>query len=923
MKTSTDAIHAVEFLRWLFSDQPNGFIYILRSRPSSDPVEARQGKPDLNPAAFSSPEKVDSQWWEEQGQNWSMMFSTATIAERDLKNQGSNTVSIPALWCDIDGCKQVGIPADEFYNDLHNSEETSAWVRSSERGLQIYFKLKEVYEAEGEKEKFAEELAGVLYDMALYYGGDCNVVRLGGLMRLPGSLNIKPEYKGNYFMAQTLTTNDRTFSLQELKERFHTDPDVVPRIVGYACIRALNNVWKEHERHEIMLRFIGSVRKNGINKEACRRLCREIQKFFQDEDRSGDVDSTYENPFADIMTLHTDYQSIAEDVEKAIKFWTDLKKIYCKKCGFEFHPENVDPLQQVVNEDADFIERGDETWFHGRENDEIFSNFVIRLKGRIIKSDTGASAWLAEIHTSGEPPTLIEISTADHSQWQRFLLKPDMPVGLAIQEPKMWARYIAYLHKNCPDMVIKETQYYGWLNVNEPNPTLVLPKIEHGEYIWTGQEDTAASSTILTQKIGKDEITEYLQQFIEYYKDYHEPKFIWPALGWFAACSVKGLIHPQLDGFPILVINGLHGSGKSYLVEEILAVHYGSQNIMSFLGSTNFAFRTKLGSNNICPLVVGEFRTEAKNDRERTKVNELLDLIRASYDRYEVGRGQPSSKTLLKIELEAPWCLVGEHQFQDPAAIERCIILTFDRKQVNEFKALSQEDKKILLHKHRWLQNHKHRGWLGSILIQWAGTHTLDVQQITEKAKTLVDNTCPSPLDRKRKGCAAAVTGLIMLARIYKEHDLEFPLSKSDMLEILYSADATLQADHDHDTTALRYLFEVTDGIIVDAHRIGRPHEGSLYVYDLDNEQYIYMDMTRWFRLIRPLISSSDAATLTDKNAFGTLVRNHQRQANSPFVEFLDNHPILGNCVKLDLARVRAFGVNITQWKGINGYQDA
>jgi hypothetical protein len=287
-----------------------------------------------------------------------------------------------------------------------------------------------------------------------------------------------------------------------------------------------------------------------------------------------------------------------------------------------------------------------------------------------------------------------------------------------------------------------------------------------------------------------------------------------------------------------------------------------------------------------------------------------------------VGRGQPSSKSLLKIDLEAPWCLVGEHQFQDPAAIERCIILTFDRKRVNEFKVMPPDEKKKMLQKHRWLQSYKHRGWLGAILVQWAKEHPLDVLQIANNAKETVDNTCPSPLDRKRKGCAAAVTGLIILARIYREYGLEFPLSKSETLKILYEADATLQADHDHDTSTLRYLFEVTDSVIIDAHRTSRPHEGSLYVYDLDDARYIYVDITRWFRLIRPLISSSDAATLTDKNAFLTLIKNHQRQENSPFVEFLSDHPMLGNCVKLDLERVRAFGVNVAQWKGIHEYQD-
>jgi hypothetical protein len=42
----------------------------------------------------------------------------------------------------------------------------------------------------------------------------------------------------------------------------------------------------------------------------------------------------------------------------------------------------------------------------------------------------------------------------------------------------------------------------------------------------------------------------------------------------------------------------------------------------------------------------------------------------------------------------------------------------------------------------------------------------------------------------------------------------------------------------------------------------------------------------------------------------------------SPFIEFMKDHPVLGNCVKIDLERVKAFGVNTAQWKGIDGYQE-
>ena len=68
MKTTTDVTQAVEFLRWMFGDKPNGYIYIFRSKPSSDPVIARQkdeeGQPkqETDGVAFSAPERVDTEW---------------------------------------------------------------------------------------------------------------------------------------------------------------------------------------------------------------------------------------------------------------------------------------------------------------------------------------------------------------------------------------------------------------------------------------------------------------------------------------------------------------------------------------------------------------------------------------------------------------------------------------------------------------------------------------------------------------------------------------------------------------------------------------------------------------------------------------------------------------------------------------------
>ena len=282
MKTTTDVDHAVEFLNWFFGEEPDGYIYILRQRPSANPVEARQGKFDLAPATFSRPEKVDTAWWREQGHLWSQVFSTAAVRTRENGNQKTNCVSVPCVWVDIDGCKKLGIPGDEFYQELRATEEVSAWTTSSANGIQGFFKLSKPLVVDGNPDIFVEEMAGLLWDIMYYFGGDPKVVRLGNNMRLPGSLNVKPEYDTHY-MAQAKLF-DHTYSLKSLADRFPTDPDTVPLLVSYAINRALGDVYEQGSRHEVMLQLCGSVRKGGLNKESCINLMRKVCRWFGDSD---------------------------------------------------------------------------------------------------------------------------------------------------------------------------------------------------------------------------------------------------------------------------------------------------------------------------------------------------------------------------------------------------------------------------------------------------------------------------------------------------------------------------------------------------------------------------------------------------------------------------------------------------------------
>lgn len=910
MASETDVNQAVDWLTWLFGRNPKDHIYILRSRPSTDPVKAKQEKLDLKPVHFSEPESLNTTWWEAQSHLWSQYFCVASLHSRDQNNELSNCVNLPAMWLDIDGCKELGIPGEEFLTELRN-EDVSAWVRSSQNGIQGYFKLDEPYQANGNAEAFAEDVAGLLFDICYYYGGDWRVVTLNRLMRLPGSLNLKREYNDRFMASAQMYNN--TYTLSDLKKRFKPDPTLVPRLVSYACQRALIDIWREGERHEIMLRFIGSVRKNGIDKDSCKTLCTEVQGYFADgEDRTADIDSTYDKPLDSIMTLWQDYKEIAAPVDAAIKFWATLKVRYCKKRGFEFFPENVDPTKPPQTEGV-FYEQGLETWYDGREAPERFSNFIIRLKGKLIKANTLTSVWLAEIMKEGDSPTLVEIPAERHNNWGKFATIPGLPSGMSVFNSVMWAQYVAYLDASCPKTTMVESTFYGLLDVDKP--TLLLPNVPHPTHMWSGGEDTAISGAF-TRELDKSEIGEYLKTFVEYYSGYHEPRYIWPALGWFAACSMSYLIRRQFQsGFPTLVICGLPGSGKSQLIEEVLCRHYGCQAAHGYMSTTTYAMKQRLVSNNVCPMVVDEFRSGQSFSK---KLAEMQDVIRSLWGQNQTSRGTLSGELDKKVFV-TPLCLIGEHHYTDEATIHRTFSIRLERSWMGSVRAMTPQDRKTLEHEQRWLHDSEHKGKLGTLLIQWMMKNMDAIPTMLEASRAVVNENSAITVERKKICYTTVVAGLSMLSRMYEDYGLEFPLNKRRMLKAVYSADTSMRSSESFDNETLQTLFDSTDHVIINSLRQRVPLAGSLYTYDLEDHRYAYFDMGRWFRLITGEISDSESGTLSDKTAFRAMILdNHSTNPETPFVAFPENHPIIRrSCVKVDLHKIQQhFGINVNQWEG-------
>lgn len=926
---TTDVDKAIDFLRYMFGDDPKGFIQLFKLKPGEakpkedeegEPVVVKTKSPGLNDG-YSAPEKINSDWWRQFSTLYNIWFCTALGKEKNKTHDTRNTLEVPAIWFDLDACKYFGVPVKPFLSDHRNDDDVSCWVQSSENALQGYYKLKVPYNLDGSAENFKKDLLELLCKICLYFGGDMGVVSPGRVMRLPGSLNLKPEYPIPFQVKAHYT--DNVISMKELKAKFKgVNPDTVPRIVLFALeyiIRA-SEFWNVGSRHQIMLLLAGTVRKMGMNKEACLALFNELyQKLGDDEYREADVLSTYqEEDIKKLASLRSGFGEIADPVEKVIEFWVKLKKMYCKKLSIQFVPENYDPTKSV-EENGAFIERVTETYFNGSDGPVAFSNFVIHVKGKLVKVPSGDIMWLAQVVTKGQPAQIVELSTASHNTWATFSKIPHLPTGLAVYNTKIWSHYVAWLNDNCPDETFYETPYYGWLDVEEDGAILLIQGQEHEKYIWTkGNTDTAIPGAY-QKELGKTDIVRYLKNFAKNYDGYHEDRYIWSALGWFAAVPLSAFFRKKIGGYPAMVIYGLAGSGKTQLPIKLLSPHFGCTLPSSYDGSSPFYIRSHMLSNNLCPLVIDNFKENPGNNQTQ-KAQDLIGIISNSWDGNMVGAGKADGGVRID-RLQAPICVTAEHLYTEESTVHRTFSIYIDHKWTNYMKSVSEEERLEHDRKEAWLHSNRHAGYMSTIILNWVAENLEETLDIIDQCTLKLRKECAksATVERKRDGFSGPLAGLYLLKRIYTYYGLEFPIKSSQFLPLIMAADPEAKKVS-HGSSAMNELFRVTDTAISMNLRRRTPLIGSVYVINPNDKQYAYFDINRWRAEIKSYMTGTSSASLTNDRAFYSLLQDClTSQEATPIVDFPKDHPVFKHmCVKIDLGIVATkFKVNTHQWQDI------
>lgn len=152
----------------------------------------------------------------------------------------------------------------------------------------------------------------------------------------------------------------------------------------------------------------------------------------------------------------------------------------------------------------------------------------------------------------------------------------------------------------------------------------------------------------------------------------NEPSVALPIIGWFFATPFRPRVLRLLGHFPILVVSGTQGSGKTSIVREVFWPLFGVGHKTDPFSATEteFALIKLLSATDSIPVFIDEYKPR---DMPRSRLDRLNRLLRRIYGGETEERGRPDL-TVATYALSAPVCLAGETRPEGDAALTERII---------------------------------------------------------------------------------------------------------------------------------------------------------------------------------------------------------------------------------------------------------
>ncbi len=192
--------------------------------------------------------------------------------------------------------------------------------------------------------------------------------------------------------------------------------------------------------------------------------------------------------------------------------------------------------------------------------------------------------------------------------------------------------------------------------------------------------------------------TEYLQVASEFYSNIlniNKPEIIIPWIGWLFATPLKTRFKESGEGFPLIFVHGSQGGGKTSTAK--LLMRLCGYNISDPFSCTMriFPMLKTLASTNSIPVFLDEFK---KSDMREDQVDNLLRFMRKAYMGEVESKGR-ADQTTEDYYITAPMCVMGEWNINQPALMERMLIVRFDGsvKKENEMQEAFSKIKELNL----------------------------------------------------------------------------------------------------------------------------------------------------------------------------------------------------------------------------------
>lgn len=182
------------------------------------------------------------------------------------------------------------------------------------------------------------------------------------------------------------------------------------------------------------------------------------------------------------------------------------------------------------------------------------------------------------------------------------------------------------------------------------------------------------------QMLEDERYGELVRQIYEKLPLVNEPEVMWPIIGWYFAAAFKPVLGLEGREFPILMLAGTRGAGKTATIKTLMLPLVGYDAPRTYnCDTTEFVMLALLSSTTSIPIAFSEFRADIP------QVEKFQRRLRLAYDTGVDIRGR-ADQTTTAYPLAAPISIDGEDEIEDPAFKERAIIVRLHPESITAEK---------------------------------------------------------------------------------------------------------------------------------------------------------------------------------------------------------------------------------------------